>query len=357
MHVAQACVLRNFCPETSGALSTMPSFMHNLSASALWTLGLKQFSGLHSAANIRRKVSAERDAAEYDISARVMRRFRMRRTHHEKLPRTATCCTYMLPDPNSTPRSTCIMYFPGGAHVFPFTPWMIVPYLSGIAEAAGATLALCLYPLSPESNAVEAVQAAVRAYQATLAALPKDCTIVLGGDSAGCGIAVAVVQHLQAMLAVQTHGGHSQDIYDSPVRLPDGLLLLYPWLDVSMSHPSQAEIERDDPVLGIEGLRECGRMYADRVCTDLRDPRVSPLYGSTEGMPPTAVWCGTRDILLPDSRAWVARMAAERPHTKVQYSELPQVIHGFTRLTFTAEAQRTAQEMAEFTRNLAGTRS
>lgn len=102
-------------------------------------------------------------------------------------------------------------------------------------------------------------------------------------------------------------------------------MLLSPWLDVTMTDPSVAEQDRLDPYLGASGLERAGHWYAGKI--DRRDPRVSPLFGEFDGLAPIAVFIGTRDVLLGDSRR--LRDAATDAGVHVDYWEYPGMIHNW----------------------------
>jgi acetyl esterase/lipase len=74
------------------------------------------------------------------------------------------------------------------------------------------------------------------------------------------------------------------------------MVLISPWLDVTMSNPAIASV--DDPVLDPVVLKGTGSLWAGDL--DPTDPLVSPLYGSLAGLPPTAVYSGSRDVLSCD---------------------------------------------------------
>ena len=88
----------------------------------------------------------------------------------------------------------------------------------------------------------------------------------------GGGLAVALCQQLQK---------HA-------LPSPASLVLLYPWLDVTMSHPQSRKLERKDFILACDGLAACGVAYAGE--REPTDPLVSPLFGAVEGLPKTAVF-------------------------------------------------------------------
>src|SRR5437588_9561869 len=100
-----------------------------------------------------------------------------------------------------------------------------------------------------------------------------------------------------------------------------------PWLDITMTDPTLPACDRRDPYLSVPGLREAGRMYAGSL--DPRDPRVSPIYGDLAALGRLAVYIGTRDTLLADSRR--LRRLAEDNGIPLRYREEPNMFHGCAR--------------------------
>jgi triacylglycerol lipase len=100
-------------------------------------------------------------------------------------------------------------------------------------------------------------------------------------DSAGGGLALLAAQELVRR--------------GSP--MPGRVVLLAPWLDVSMSDPRSAQI--DDPLLDVASAAKDGRLWAGNLST--QDRLASPLFGSIEGLPPTAVYSSSRDMLAIDA--------------------------------------------------------
>jgi acetyl esterase/lipase len=78
------------------------------------------------------------------------------------------------------------------------------------------------------------------------------------------------------------------------------MVLSSPGLDQTLSNPAIPLV--DDPVLSgkptLEALHKFAPIWADGL--DLTDPLVSPLYGSLAGLPPTAVYAGSNDVVAPD---------------------------------------------------------
>lgn len=86
------------------------------------------------------------------------------------------------------------------------------------------------------------------------------------------------------------------------------LLLIAPWLDVTMTDPALDAIEPTDVMLRRDHLRDAGRLYAGAL--DPADPLASPIHGPMAGLPPATVVVGTHDMLAADARRF-ARVAGD----------------------------------------------
>jgi acetyl esterase/lipase len=159
-----------------------------------------------------------------------------------------------------------------------------------------------LYGLAPPHTHRDAYPF-VREIWTELAAEAPPGGMVLAGDSAGGGLALGLAQQLVA------DGG--------PV--PDRLVLLSPWLDLTLSSPRLAEYERRDPWLARPGLVEAGAVWAGG--DDPTIPALSPGNGPPAGLPPTAVFVGDREIGYPDAVAFAEAAAAAGVEVELTVAE------------------------------------
>ncbi len=136
-----------------------------------------------------------------------------------------------------------IIYTHGGAYVNPLlgAHWSIIGRLIALT---GAAVTVPIYPLAPEHTHREAYAELERVYRDVRATTPAG-SVVLAGDSAGGGLAL----------------GQALRYRDISLPAPDLVLLFSPWLDITLSNPDAAPVERRDVMLGIPGLVEAGRWW------------------------------------------------------------------------------------------------
>ncbi|MEU8773754.1 alpha/beta hydrolase [Streptomyces sp. NPDC048606] len=183
-----------------------------------------------------------------------------------------------------------VLYVHGGAYINELVRphWSLIRTL---VTRARARVVVPAYVLAPRGTADRTVPVAADLLSGLIESGGAGGTVLIG-DSAGAGLALAAAQRLRERTGAQ----------------PSRIVLISPWLDVSMTHPGQAEIEAADPMLARPGLAEAGRLYAGTL--DVADPRVSPLHGSFAGLAPLTVFTGTRDVLSTDSRELLLRARA-----------------------------------------------
>ncbi len=161
---------------------------------------------------------------------------------------------------------------------------------SSVTEAATAAGIIGIpalsidYRMPPDHPFPAAVDDVVTVYRHLLGQRSAK-SIVIGGTSAGGGLALAAVHKFLA-LGLETPGA----IYAGT-----------PWADLTKTGDTLFTNEGLDRVLvSYEGLLDvAAQLYADG--HDLKDPLISPLYGDFDGFPPTYLVTGTRDMFLSDT--------------------------------------------------------
>ncbi|AZM39626.1 alpha/beta hydrolase [Acinetobacter baumannii] len=190
------------------------------------------------------------------------------------------------------------------------------------------------YPLAPEHAFPEAIDAIFDVYQALLVQgiQPKD--IIISGDSCGANLALALCLRLKAQ----------------PDLMPSGLILMSPYLDLTLTSESLRFNQKHDALLSIEALQAGINHYLkDGVQAD--DPRVSPLFDDLKGLPPTLVQVGSKEILLDDSKRF--REKAEKAGVKVHFKLYTGMWHNFQMFNaWFPEAKQALADIADFAHSL-----
>ena len=189
---------------------------------------------------------------------------------------------YVEPEVASGTRSH-VVFLHGGAYIEEIARphWRFVGEL---AREAPTRCVVPIFPLAPKATAGAIVPTLGHLLRELIDDVGAENVAVVG-NSAGAGLAVAVSQWLR----------------DSAVQQPRIIVLISPWLDVTLSRTEQVAIAAIDPVQDIPGLVQAGRLYAGNL--PVSHPFVSPLNGAFHSLAPMLVFSGTLDLLHSDSQA------------------------------------------------------
>lgn len=178
------------------------------------------------------------------------------------------------------PDGQVIWYFTGGSYIDEprGTHWT---FLNALAEDTGAAIFVPLYPKLPDADAETAYAALTEAYTSCMTGMVYG-ELVFMGDSAGGGMALSFAMQLR----------------DASLTGPDRLILLSPWVDVTMTNGAIPAHAKKDPALDSEMLRQLGVLWAGEL--DPSDPVVSPLYGDLSGLGRIYFFTTDGELLYPD---------------------------------------------------------
>ena len=210
------------------------------------------------------------------------------------------------PKGGAVPGGPHILYLHGGGYVMDIAD-LHYDAVCTLCADLGASASIPLYPLAPETTVATTLPAMRRLYDRLADQYGAGALHVMG-DSAGGGMTLAL----------------AQDVVASGGPPPASLVLFSPWLDATGSGEGQAALEARDKMLALAGLSACASRYGGDVPP--HDPRLSPLFGKLDDLPPTAIFVGTHDILLVDGQRLAARIcAADSPHLYREYDAMPHV--------------------------------
>ncbi|HSH02071.1 MAG TPA: alpha/beta hydrolase, partial [Anaerolineae bacterium] len=204
-----------------------------------------------------------------------------------------------------TPHNHLIFYLHGGGYILgPGTPqWSLSQYL---ARHTQHDLALLDYPKAPENNAATTIDITNQAFDHLLKQYPANHITIIG-DSAGGGLALALAHYRR----------------DHNLSLPRQLILLSPWLDLTLAHPAIPQYQ-NDVILDQQGLILCGLSYA--ADQDPQHPYLSPINAPPHQNLPTHIFASTAEILYPDCHDYAQLAQQQNAPTHLHtYHQTPHV--------------------------------
>ncbi len=226
---------------------------------------------------------------------------------------------------------TVILYIHGGAYFFPMST-IHIQMVDELANRLGMKAYMPSYPLAANAQ-WEVAHNMVRQLYLQLTSEGKK--VMLMGDSAGGGFALALAEWLHS---------NSQP-------MPERMVLLSPWLDVTMSNKDIPEYEKKDATLANYALLKCGQMWSglEDYAAIRENTQVCPLYGDLSGMPPTLLFVGTAEVMYPDVTLLYEKLKAQHSPVRLVYGkDLFHVFPAYFKILDLPAANQAVDEMSEF---------
>jgi epsilon-lactone hydrolase len=185
--------------------------------------------------------------------------------------------------PDAGAGATTILYLFGGGYVLgsPASRRKTAGHLAG---ASRARVVVPAYRLAPEHPFPAAVDDALAAYRWLLDQGIPASRLVVAGDSAGGGLAVAT------LLAAR----------DQDLPIAAGCVAMSPWADLRCTSETMRAHADVDIMCSRESLRQMADWYLDG--DDPADPLASPATADLGGLPPLLALVGSDEVLMDD--AW-----------------------------------------------------
>ena len=315
-HAASVVVVPHLGGATLCAMSA--SLRHRLVVASLSRLRTSPV--LVSEDGERQRLELRNATLDRSLRTRLVRGFEKRFTvTTEQVPGASGEFPAFVVTPVGVEAQRTVLYLHGGGFISPADALQL-RYACRLAQSLRARVVLPDYPLAPAHTWRDSLPGIVEQASRWAAASPDG--LVLAGDSAGGGYALAVAQGLRA------RGGPQ----------PTHLLMVSPWVDLTTSTPDTAVIAASAP----SHTANCRRMlvYAGFWAgspDELGRAESSPGLADLSGLPPALMFCGTSDVLVPGCRLLVER--AKAAGWDLTYVEADGATHVYPLLPLVPEAR------------------
>ena len=185
-----------------------------------------------------------------------------------------------------------IVYIHGGAYINELNMQHLL-FCKLLSVILHSYVLVPVYPLAPLHKVNETFEFITNLYEKLI---NEEYNITLMGDSAGGGFVLSFCQYLNQINLAQ----------------PRNIIVFSPWVDISMSNPPYDN--ENDPILGEVGLKEIGKSWAGNL--DMKDYRVSPIYGDNHNLPKTLIFAGENEIFYKDISKYVDNLKKDDVNVK-----------------------------------------
>ena len=202
--------------------------------------------------------------------------------------------------------------------------------VGSLAQRCGLNVLTINYRKAPDHPFPAALDDARRAYRWLLRQGHQPHEIVVAGDSAGGGLALALLLALR----------------DAGQALPAAGIGLSPWTDLNLPIAALRRVAREEALL-LEALqmRTWGPLYAHK--TPISHPLLSPARAALHGLPPLLIQVSTAEVLYDDVLRFARKARAAGVAVTVQpFVGLVHWWHLFWRTV--PEARQALDQVADF---------
>jgi acetyl esterase/lipase len=228
------------------------------------------------------------------------------------------------------PADPTVLYFHGGGYVVG-SARTGTHLAAELARRAGGRALSVDYRLAPEHPYPAAVEDGLAAYAGLLRSGAHPGRVLVAGDSAGGGLAVAT------LLAARDRG----------LPQPAAVAVFSPWADISRSGASMRTKDEADPLFSYDILGWYAGQYVP--AGDRSAPLASPVFATLAGLPPLLVQVGSHEVLLDDAVRLAAN--ASRDDVDVTLRVAAECTHVFqNRFGELDEADEALDEVERFFR-------
>lgn len=197
---------------------------------------------------------------------------------------------------NQAGKGGTLVYLHGGSYLHEPDPHHF-SFLDKLIEKSDVKVIFPVYPKAPKHDFLETYDLLTKLYREI------DEKVVFMGDSAGGGLAFGFAMYLN-----KEH-----------LEPPKGIIALSPWIDLTMENPEIETYQKVDPWLRRIPTNPIAKSWANGA--DLKDYRLSPIFGEMKNQKNITIFVGTREILYPDIIKFSKKLEAEGSQIKTVIGE------------------------------------
>jgi acetyl esterase/lipase len=221
-----------------------------------------------------------------------------------------------------------VLYLHGGGYYF-HSPQTYRSLTFALAKGSSSRVFALDYRLAPENVFPAALDDAVACYRRLMMDGVAAQKLIVAGDSAGGGLALAT------LVSLRDHGD----------PLPAAAVLFSPWTDLAATGATLETNNDSDPMFIGADIGKAARHYLGTM--PATHPLISPLYANLAELPALFVQASTSEVLLDDSRRLIEKARADGVVTLFKaWPDLPHVWHLFNPVL--PEARAALREVSAF---------
>ncbi|MFX1575439.1 MAG: alpha/beta hydrolase [Promethearchaeota archaeon] len=167
------------------------------------------------------------------------------------------------------------------------------------------------YRLAPEYPFPAALEDSIESYKWLISKGFDPKKIIIGGESAGGGLAIATLMKLKEL----------------KIKLPAAGVLMSPWADLTGNGDSIIRNQKFEPLIK-DGIMNMAKSYAQKESLD--NPLISPVFADLKGLPPLLIQAGSIEALVDDSITLAERAKTAGVEVKLEvYENMTHVFQNF----------------------------
>ncbi len=212
---------------------------------------------------------------------------------------------YEIENKNKVNKDAIIIYLHGGGYIGGITR-RHANFIYKILSDTEMKIILPDYPLAPRHTFIDVFDF----IEKVLEKYKEEENLIFMGDSAGAAIALA----------------YAQKLGEENKKEPRKVILISPWLDITLKNEKIIEKEKDEKVLNIKVLKFAAEKYSGE--TTQENYLLSPINGPLDKINNIVLFTGTADILNPDAHVFKEKIE-EIPNKKFKFYERENAVHNW----------------------------